>query len=119
MTQVIESPAKCVQDRLLICWWAKTGGKETIITYKGKSNLFYQGDTIRQATHKKVALVSSVSKGSDSESFQLAVLIVCVRVQARAECGKIAYSMRVQIVQARVMPNNVGCNKLFDPRESR
>ena len=38
---------------------------------------------------------SSAGKGSDSESFQLAVLIIWL--------GQ----------------NNVGCNKHFDPRESR
>ena len=61
-----------------------------------------------------MVLVSSVGKGLDSKSFQLALLIVRVRVQAGAECAKIAYSMRVQIAQARVAPN-VGCNKPFDP----
>ena len=62
---------------------------------------------------------SSVGKVSDYESFsKLAILIIRVRVQPAAECAKIAYSMRVQIAQARVAPN-VGCNKPFDPRESR
>ena len=64
---------------------------------------------------KSVILVSSVGKVSD---YELAVLIVRVRVQPGAECARIAYSMRVRIAQARVAPN-VGCNKPFDPRESR
>ena len=54
--------------------------------------------------HKCVVLVSSVGTGLDSKSFQLDVLIVRVRVQAGAECAKIAYSMSVQIAQARVAP---------------
>ena len=54
---------------------------------------------------------------SDYESFQLAVLIVRVRVRPGAECAKITYSMRVRIARARVAPN-IGCNKPFDPRES-
>ena len=41
--------------------------------------------------------VSSVDKVSYYESFLLAVLIVRVRVQTRAVCVKIAYSMRVRI----------------------
>ena len=51
-------------------------------------------------------VVSSVDKGSNSESFQLAVLILRVRVQAGAESAKIAYSMKVRIAQAsyRVVP---------------
>ena len=61
-----------------------------------------------------MVLVSSVGKGSDSESFQLDV-----RVQAGAECTKIVYSIRMRIAQARVVPNYVGCNKPFDHRESR
>ena len=65
-----------------------------------------------------VVLVSSVGKVSDYESFQLAVLIVHVRVQPGAECTTIAYSMRLRIAQARVAPN-VGCNKNFDSKESR
>ena len=48
--------------------------------------------------------------------FNLAVLIVRVQVRPRDECAKITYSL--QIAQARVAPN-VGCNKPFDPRESR
>ena len=64
-----------------------------------------------------MVLVSSVGKFSAYESFQLAVLIVRVRVLPRAECAKIAYSVRVQIAQARFAPN-VGCNT-FDPLESR
>ena len=65
-----------------------------------------------------LVLVSSVSKVSDYESFQSAVLIVRVLVRPGAECAKITYSMRVRIARARVTPN-VGCNKPFVPRESR
>ena len=46
------------------------------------------------------------------------IIIVRIRVRLGAERAKITYSMRVQIAQARVVPN-VGCNKPFDPRESR
>ena len=56
-----------------------------------------------------MVFLSSVTTGSDSESFQLAVLIVRVQVQAGGECAKITYSMRVRIAQARVAPNYVGC----------
>ena len=44
--------------------------------------------------------------------FNKAVLIVGVRVQPGAECAKIAYSMRVRIAPARVVPNE-GCSKPF------
>ena len=44
-----------------------------------------------------MVLVSSVGYVSDYESFQLAVLIVQVRVRPGAECAKITYSMRVGI----------------------
>ena len=53
--------------------------------------------------------------------YKLVVLVVRVRVQPGAECAKITYAMMVRIAviaQARVAPN-VGCNKPFDPRESR
>ena len=49
----------------------------------------------------------------------LIVLIVHVRIQTGAECAKIAYSMKVQIDQATVAPNNVGCNKPVYSRVSR
>ena len=67
-----------------------------------------------------VVLVSLVGKVSDCmyESFQLAILIVCVQVQPAAECVRITHSMRVRITQGTLSPN-VGCNKPFDPRESR
>ena len=53
----------------------------------------------------------SVSKSSAYDLFQLAVSNV--RVKARAECAKMAYSMGVQNAQARVCCTapNVGCNK--------
>ena len=51
-------------------------------------------------------------------NFQSAVMIVRIRVQLGAGCVKIAYSVRVQMAQARVVPN-VNCNKPFDPKESR
>ena len=56
-------------------------------------------------THCVVILAQSVRSSWDYESFQLAVLIVCVRVEVRAECVKIEYSMRMRIAQAKVMPN--------------
>ena len=65
-----------------------------------------------------VVLVSSVGKVSDYESFQLAVLIICVQVRLGVECAKITHSTREQIAQARVALN-IGCNEPFDPRESR
>ena len=64
-----------------------------------------------------VVLFSSDGKVSNYKSFQLAVLIVRVRVQPGSECVKIAHSMRMRIAQARVAPN-VDCNKPGDPKES-
>ena len=56
-----------------------------------------------------MVLISTVGNVSDYESFQLAVLIVHVRVQPGAECAKIAYSMGMRIAQARVAPK-IGYN---------
>ena len=44
--------------------------------------------------------VAQSVKVSKCEAFQLVVLIVLVRVQPRAECARIAYSMRMRIAQA-------------------
>lgn len=52
-----------------------------------------------------MALVRTVRRGSDSESFQLAKFIVRVRIKAGAECAKMIYSMWVRTAQARVAPN--------------
>ena len=46
--------------------------------------------------------------------FLLAQLVL---VQAGAEFAKITYSVRVQITQGSVAPNE-GCNKSFDPKGS-
>ena len=46
----------------------------------------------------------------------MAVSIVHIQVQPGAECAQIVNSMRVQIAQAKVAPNE-GCNKPVDPMQ--